>query len=163
MTTPPCVIDIEASGFGHGSYPIEIGFVRPDGSARCTLIRPTDGWTHWDGAAERLHGLTRELLQRHGRPAADVASLLNDELHGIDVYCDNWAHDYAWLARLYDSAECSPSFRLHHLRELLSEAQAACWDQACADARAALQVNRHRASHDARILQQAWVRLQAAA
>jgi hypothetical protein len=163
MTTAPCVIDIEASGFGRGSYPVEIGFVRADGSARCTLIRPPEDWTHWDGSAERLHGLTRELLLRHGRPAAEVAALLNDELAGSSVYCDNWAHDYAWLARLYDCADCSPSFRLRHLRELLSEAQAAQWDRACAEARAELGVDRHRASHDARILQHAWARLQNAA
>lgn len=161
MTTPPCVIDIEASGFGRGSYPIEIGFVRPDGSARCTLVCPPDDWTHWDGAAERLHGLTRDVLRQHGRPAAEVATLLNTELHGADVYCDNWAHDYAWLARLYDHADASPSFRLHHLRELLDDTQAARWDQACAEARVALKADRHRASQDARILQHAWVRLQA--
>jgi hypothetical protein len=157
---PPCVIDIEASGFGQGSYPVEIGFVLPDGSARCTLIRPPEGWTHWDGSAERLHGLTRELLQRHGRPAAEVAALLNEALAGCSVYCDNWAHDFTWLARLYDIAECSPAFRLRHLRELLDEAQAARWDAACAEARAELKGERHRASHDARILQQAWARLQ---
>lgn len=163
MTTAPCVIDIEASGFGRGSYPVEVGFVRPDGSARCTLIRPTEDWTHWDGSAERLHGLTRELLLRCGRPAAEVATLLNDEFAGGSVYCDNWAHDYAWLARLYDSAACSPAFRLRHLRELLDEGQAARWDRACAEARAELPAQRHRASHDARILQRAWLRLQAPA
>jgi hypothetical protein len=34
------VIDVEASGFGRGSYPIEVGFVLPDGEAVCTLVRP---------------------------------------------------------------------------------------------------------------------------
>ena len=28
----PIVIDVEASGFGKGSYPIEVGVVLPDGS-----------------------------------------------------------------------------------------------------------------------------------
>ena len=32
------VLDIEASGFGRGSYPIEIGFVLPDGNG-ASMIR----------------------------------------------------------------------------------------------------------------------------
>ena len=161
--TLPCVIDIEASGFGRGSYPIEVGFALPDGRTGCTLIRPPEEWSHWDGHAQRLHGLTRDVLLRHGRPATEVADLLNEKLAGRSVYCDNWAHDFAWLARLYDSAGATPAFRLRHVRELLDEAQAARWDTACSDARAGLKVGRHRASNDARVLQHAWASLQAAA
>ena len=36
---PPAVLDIEASGFGVGSYPIEVGFVLPDGQSYCSLLR----------------------------------------------------------------------------------------------------------------------------
>lgn len=153
--TLPCVIDIEASGFGRGSYPIEVGFVLPDGRALCTLIRPLDGWTHWDAEAARLHGLSRELLLHHGRPAIEVATLLNEHLAGCNVYSDNWAHDYAWLALLYDGAGSQPAFRLRHLRELLDDDQAALWDGACAAARHERPMARHRASNDARIVQQA--------
>lgn len=151
----PCVIDIEASGFGPGSYPIEVGYVLPDGRTRCTLVRPADGWTHWDPGAERLHGITRELLWRHGRPVQAVAAMLNGDLAGGLAYTDNWAHDYAWLARLFDAAQVAPAFRLAHLRELLDDGQAARWDRAFAAARRRLQVNRHRASNDARVVQRA--------
>lgn len=151
----PCVIDVEASGFGPGSYPIEVGYVLPDGQPRCTLVRPAQGWVHWDAGAARLHGITRDLIERHGRPPAEVARMLNQDLAGSQVYTDNWAHDYAWLAVLFDSAGLSPAFRLRHLRELLDERQAAGWDMACASVRRQLQVQRHRASNDARILQQA--------
>ena len=72
-STPPAFLDIEASGFGRDSYPIEIGFVLSDGEAWCTLVRPESGWTHWDPAAEALHGITRDLALRHGRPPVDVA------------------------------------------------------------------------------------------
>ena len=34
----PTILDIEASGFGPGSYPIEIGFVTGAGKAWCSLI-----------------------------------------------------------------------------------------------------------------------------
>ena len=44
----PCVIDIEASGVGRRSYPIEVGYVMPDARAVCMLIRPADDWQHWD-------------------------------------------------------------------------------------------------------------------
>ncbi len=149
----PCVLDIEASGFGRGSYPIEIGFVLPDGSAYCTLVLPDASWTHWDGDAERIHGISRSLLQRHGRSAAEVAAELNHRLAGRAVYCDNWAHDYAWLARLFESAATSPTFRLRHLRELLSENAVERFDDTRELVARSLQLRRHRASSDARVLQ----------
>lgn len=34
------MLSIEASGFGRGSYPIDIGFVLEDGEARCMLVQP---------------------------------------------------------------------------------------------------------------------------
>ena len=149
----PCVLDIEASGFGRGSYPIEIGFVLPDGTAYCTLIVPDESWTHWDGDAERMHGISRSLLQRHGRSAQEVAHELNQRLAGRTVYCDNWAHDYAWLARLFESAAINPSFKLRHLRELMSENAAERFDAAREIVARNLQLRRHRASSDARVLQ----------
>jgi hypothetical protein len=42
----PSILDVEASGFGAGSYPIEIGYISGDGSSYCTLIRPAPTWTH---------------------------------------------------------------------------------------------------------------------
>lgn len=149
----PCVLDIEASGFGRGSYPIEIGFVLPDGTAWCTLIAPDEAWTHWDSDAERMHGISRSLLRRHGRSAHEVAAELNQRLAGRAVYCDNWAHDYTWLARLFDSAAVHPSFRLHHLRELMSESAAEHFDDTRDIVARNLQLRRHRASSDARVLQ----------
>jgi hypothetical protein len=156
---PPCVIDVEASGFGAGSYPIEIGFVLPDGRGVCTLVQPEPGWTHWDPAAERLHAIARDTVVRHGRPAAEVAALLNRELAGLAVYSDAWLHDYTWLGVLFDAADLTPSFRLLHLRELLTEHQAEHLAEAKRLARTALHLERHRASADARVLQLAAMQL----
>jgi hypothetical protein len=149
----PCVLDIEASGFGRGSYPIEIGFVLPDGTAWCTLIAPDASWTHWDDDAQRVHGITRSLLVRHGRRVGEVASELNQRLAGRTVYCDNWAHDYAWLARLFETAALHPGFRLRHVRELMSERAAEHFDATRALVERNLHLRRHRASSDARVLQ----------
>ncbi len=82
LPSPIAVLDIEASGFGRGSYPIEVGFVDAQGGAFCSLIRPEPDWLHWDASAEALHGISREALQRHGRPPAWVADQLNQRLAG---------------------------------------------------------------------------------
>jgi hypothetical protein len=163
MTTPPatapCVLDIEASGFGRHSYPIEVGYVLPDGRARCTLIRPEGPWTHWDPAAEQVHQIARDTLLKHGRPAPEVAAMLNHDLAGLTVYCDGWAHDYAWLAALFEAAECAPHFRLESVAALLDEVRLNALAGALQQARRALGLARHRASNDARALQTALAQL----
>jgi hypothetical protein len=158
----PCVLDIEASGFGRASYPIEIGWVLPDGRARCTLIRPPAHWTHWDEEAERVHGIRRDALLRHGRSPQEVARQLNEDLAGRTVYCDGWAHDYPWLGALFDEAGFPPSFRLDTAVRCLDEAGTAALPAAHREALAGLGLARHRASNDARALQQALIRLRPA-
>ena len=154
MTVPrPCVLDIEASGFGRHSYPIEVGYVLPDGRARCTLIRPPGHWTHWDPGAEQVHHISRDTLLRHGRPTGEVARMLNDDLAGRTVYCDAWAHDYPWLAALFDEAGLSPDFRLESVRSLLDDAHLVQLPELQRQALLELGLTRHRASADARALQ----------
>jgi hypothetical protein len=152
-------MDIEASGFGRHSYPIEVGYVMPDGQARCTLVRPPEHWTHWDRQAEQVHGITRQTLLAHGRPAVEVAQSLNDELGGLTVYCDGWAHDYAWLAALFDEAGLVPGFKLESVNAMLDEDALARLGPLRAQALRDLGLSRHRASNDARALQQALVQL----
>lgn len=159
----PAVLDIEASGFGRDSYPIEIGYVLPDGGGYCTLVRPETGWTHWDPQAQRLHGITRDTLVRHGRPAADIARHLNQALRGQTLYSDGWANDYSWLSALYDAANLSPSFHIENLRALLSDSEAALWHQIKAQVAGELKLRRHRASADARLLQMTLRRVHASA
>jgi hypothetical protein len=160
-STTPCVLDIEASGFGRHSYPIEIGYVLPNGRAHCWLVQPAPHWLHWDAAAEQLHGISRQQLLAHGRPVRELALALNRELAQHTVYCDGWAHDYAWLAALFEAADCSPSFKLESVNSLLTECQLAQLDAARRESHAALKLGRHRASNDARALQTALVQVQA--
>jgi hypothetical protein len=156
-----CVIDIEASGFGRHSYPIEVGYVREDGQAWCSLIQPADDWLHWDASAEQVHGIARTSLLQHGRPVQEVARQLNDHLAGRTVYCDGWAHDYAWLNLLFDAAGQQPRFKLESVNHLLDDARLARLDAQRQQAFAALGIARHRASSDARALQWALQRLAA--
>lgn len=158
-TPLPTILDLEASGFGRGSYPIEVGFVEASGIPFCSLIRPAPGWQHWDEGAEALHGISRELLARHGREPEWVAQEINTRLAGQTVYCDGWAHDYSWLAKLFEQVGMLPRFRLEDLRRLLDEDQARRWQDVVQQVRAEAQLRRHRASADAKVLQLALQRV----
>jgi len=159
----PAIIDVEASGFGRGSYPIEVGFIEPEGRSFCCLIHPEPDWQHWDSQAEALHGISRGALLAHGKPPAWVAAEMNARLRGQTVYCDGWGHDYPWLARLFNSADLQPSFHLDDLRRLLSESEAARFHDVAARVRREQKIERHRASSDAKVLQLALMRVKAEA
>lgn len=150
---PPAILDIEASGFGRDSYPIEVGLVLPDGQSWCSLIRPLPHWQHWNPEAAAMHGITREALLKHGRPVETICLALNEWLGARVAYSDAWAHDYSWLNQIYDAADSVPRFRLENLRALLDDDEAARWhalkQQVCGEAR----LLRHRASSDAKLLQ----------
>jgi hypothetical protein len=159
MLAMPTILDLEASGFGRGSYPIEIGFVEACGLPFCSLIQPAPDWQHWDDGAEALHGISRDLLKRHGRPRAWVVNEINTRLAGQTVYCDSWAHDYSWLSKLFDSVDAQPRFRLDDLRLLLSEDEARRFGPLKQQIRAEAHLHRHRASADAKLLQLALLRV----
>lgn len=157
--SPPAMLDIEASGFGRDSYPVEVGFVLPDGRSWCTLIRPRPEWTHWDPAAEKVHRISRATAVAHGRDVADVARQLNERLRGQTLYCDGWAHDFTWLAALFEAAGQTPRFKLDNLRALLSDREAASWAVLKQQVATEMRMPRHRASADAKLLQLTLMRL----
>lgn len=157
MLQPPAIIDVEASGFGAGSYPIEVGCVLPDGRSYCALIQPVEGWTHWDPAAQAMHGIERDLLVRNGIAPLHVAIRLNTLLQGITVYSDSWAHDFSWLAKLHEAARVPASYRVEHLMRITPEVEAVRWNTIRDDVERSLRVQRHRASADARVLQMTWL------
>ncbi len=150
----PTVIDIEASGFGRESYPIEVGVVLPDGQCRCHLIKPDSDWTYWDCQAEKVHGIPRQLLLEKGVDLRQVAMDLNDLLGGTKVYTDAWSFDLSWLGKLYDSAEITQLYTLESLRALMSEQQSELWHETKEAVIQRFNLKRHRASADARILQE---------
>lgn len=155
---PPAVIDVEASGFGAGSYPIEVGVVLPSGRSHCFLVKPAPGWQHWDPAAQTVHGITRELLATRGVPVEEVARQLNEILRDQTVYSDAWGHDRSWLALLFEEAGQSQFFRLESLRALLTDPQLDRWQRARAEVIDEIGQARHRASVDALIVQRTYVR-----
>ena len=158
MMTVPIVMDIEASGIGQHSYPIEIGFSQRHGEGWCSLIRPEQGWQYWDQHAEQRHRIPRELLIERGRSSRQVAEAMNNLLSGYTVYTDNWNQDYAWLTRLFDAASMVPEFRLADFREIIFPAQEHVWNATRVQVEDDLNISRRRASNDARILQLTWLR-----
>ena len=155
----PITLDVEASGFGTGSYPIEIGIVLPEGSRHCYLVAPARSWEAWDPDAEALHGISRECIETYGRPVHDVAWRLNAMLRNKTVYSDAWSYDMTWVARLYDAAGMLQTFRIADISELITETQHGQWQHAKQQVIEELALQRHRASGDARILQETWLRL----
>ena len=149
----PIMLDVEASGFGRGSYPIEIGLAFPDGTSVAYLLRPEPDWVHWDEGAEEVHGLPRSKLLAEGRPVLEVAALLNAQLAGNRVYSDAWGFDAAWVARLFDAAGLSQHFRIDTVRNLITETALPSWATARSRAEARLGRATHRAEHDAKLLQ----------
>lgn len=149
----PAIIDIEASGFGAGSYPIEIGWIEQSGKAHCHLIRPFEHWTHWDKSAERLHGISRVTLSSAGKAPEFVAEALNASLVGKTVYSDAWSHDMCWLGCLFDAAGIVQRFRIESLLTMLSEQEKDSWSAVLEEVRKKEKLTRHRASSDARVIQ----------
>jgi hypothetical protein len=171
MTVPPssCLLsglphalDIEASGFGHGSYPIEIGVALSDGTRLCYLVRPEAGWDHWDDAAEGIHGIPRDVLLRRGRPVAEIASLLNSRLRDDTIYSDAWGNDLSWLGRLYDAADQQMSYKLESVISLLAHDEQDCWTATRQRVFERLGETRHRASTNALVIQLTYGVLQGA-
>lgn len=149
----PAFIDLEASGLGGRSHPIEVGLVTAQGEAFCSLLLPDPGWTHWDPRAESVHGITQPILASHGKPLPEVAARVNALLEGTTAYSDAWGNDYAWLCKLFDAAEMPMRFRVESSRKLLTDEEAARWAEVKAQVIAELNFTRHRASNDARVLQ----------
>lgn len=157
----PVIIDVEASGFGVGSYPIEIGVVLGDRTTHCYLIKPEPEWVHWDAKAESLHGISREVLMERGRSPREVAECLNRILLGQTVYSDAWSYDASWIGKLYDKAELVQGFKVETLRAILSDQQLLTWDSTRERVEEELALKRHRASSDAMIIQTVFERTSA--
>ncbi|MCG8427786.1 MAG: hypothetical protein MI754_10565 [Chromatiales bacterium] len=155
----PAVIDIEASGFGSKSYPIEIGVVTPDKKGHCFLIKPAETWQYWDNSAEQMHGITQRILYDRGKPVEEVAHTLNMLFRGQTLYSDAWGHDISWLGKLFDICNIPQLFRLDSIRSLISDEQAAIWHPTKDQILQRMNLTRHRASSDARALQETYLKV----
>lgn len=155
---PPSIIDIEASGFGKESYPIEVGYVNSHGKSWCSLIKPCDEWLHWSQVAEQLHHISRDTLFVHGKSVESIATHLNDVFLNQIVYSDGWLQDFTWVNRLFEVANMTPHFKLEDLRSILTSYQQSVWHTTKQSILNELEISRHRASADAQVLQMTWLK-----
>jgi hypothetical protein len=154
----PLIIDVEASGFGGTSYPIEVGVALDDDTKYCSLILPASDWDHWDSEAEKVHRIARDILETYGKPIPEVAAHMNNLLAGKTLYTDGWVVDKPWLTTLFHKAQMEMRFQVSPLEMILSEAQMERWHETKDRVLAEVQKHRHRASFDAWIVQQTYKR-----
>lgn len=160
MTQIPAIIDIEASGFGRGSYPIEVGIALGNGEVHSFLIKPADTWTHWSEDAEKVHGISRQRLFDEGLSPRAIALQLNDLLRGMVLYSDAWGFDSSWVARLFDEAGLVQRFKVESINKLFNEAQMEHWNYIKEEVWQEHGNNhRHRAAQDVSVLQETYNRI----
>lgn len=110
------IVDLEASGLGPGSWPIEVGLAWfEEGEVRTwsSLIRPEPDWDPdaWDPVAEEIHGISREELSL-APTAWAVATDLLARIAGRDVFSDAPEHDGRWVRRLLDAQPAPAGVRI---------------------------------------------------
>lgn len=160
MTQTPAIIDIEASGFGRGSYPIEVGIAFASGDVKSFLIKPADTWTHWSEEAEQIHGISRQRLFEEGQSPRAIALQLNELLKGMVLYSDAWGFDSSWVARLFDEAGLVQRFKVESINKLFNEAQMEHWNYIKEQVWLEHGNNyRHRAAQDVSVLQETFNRI----
>lgn len=155
----PIILDIEASGFGSGSYPIEIGVAMPDGALHVWLIKPMEGWTHWQETAEQIHGISRDMLLQEGQDSRQVADELNEVLAGKVVYSDGWGVDRTWLALLFYEAGVLQGFKLDSIYSLLTEPELEHWGEQRDEVLKLTGMVPHRAGTDALVIQKTYIHI----
>lgn len=109
------IMDVEASGLGDDSYPIEVAWQhRFDPTEFDTfLIKPALSWHYWDAYAEdHIHHIARKTLASDGITAVEAAKRLNASLHGKTVYTDAPHYDRRWIATLFRTAGIEQTFTI---------------------------------------------------
>lgn len=155
----PAIIDLEASGFGRGSYPIEVGVALADGTVHSALIKPPENWVHWSEEAEAIHGISRAHLKEHGKTPREVAMELNNLLTGQVLFSDAWSFDSSWVGRLFDEADLVQRFKIDTLNRLLTEEEMGRWSDTKDAMIVEMGLPLHRAANDVKILRATFERV----
>lgn len=103
--TYPLLVDVEASGLGPSSYPIEVAWSDPAGEVEEHLIEPPDEWLtdlEWDPSAERIHGIPLLKLTAEGEPIGQVCEAFLRSTHGHPLYSDAPNYDRSWLLQILE-------------------------------------------------------------
>lgn len=154
----PPVMEVQSSGYGPDSYPIEVGVVLDSGKRYCTLVLPLESWTYWDRELESKHFVSQSALQTHGKPIVKVARDLNHLLKRKTVYLGDWDNEKRWLDMIFEATGILKKFRMEPIEDILSQRQVRGWSETKSEVVELTASNRQRASLDAYILQETFVR-----
>ena len=146
------VLDVEASGLGSNSYPIEVGIVLADGTEYQSIIKPAPDWQHWSEDAEIMHGLSRDYIEANGQPIRQVCSELNNLCRNETLYTDCWVYDLPWVLKLFEQAGMYPAFKCMPIESVLNESQITNWVEHKSKIGACSDLKPHRALNDARVI-----------
>jgi hypothetical protein len=160
-------MDVEASGFGPDSYPIEIAWSDESGEIQRNLINPKTipHWTSWSTESEKIHGLERQRLERNGWNPEFVADRLIEDLQGKIVYTDAPEFDQQWVEQLFRAVNKPMPFHCEHIDELLlstlRKPQDAIWEVVLRIEKlkanlAEVRTGKHAAGYDVGYLLQLW-------
>ena len=132
LVYPITVIDIESSGLGEYTYPIELGVARRNARGGTlftwqSLIRPTPLWTRdydWIKEAQDLHGIAPADLSDAPKVETVIDQFEAFLGNAHSIISDNPFHDQRWLDTLYrQDGKARTAPRLHwpkgYNRELL--------------------------------------------
>lgn len=117
MQTDYVVLDIEASGLGENSFPIEIAWQGPIVKPQSFLIRPDPNWDleSWDERAEQLHGIPLRQVLAEGVATRTIVEQLCRDCAGRTILSDGLAFDQVRLNQLCAAARWQGSIRLTDL------------------------------------------------
>lgn len=93
------VLDIEASGLHQSSFPIEIAWGGPNFLAKSFYIKPDKMWktSSWSNDAQRLHGISLEVVLQQGRMPTEVVEMLRTDTAGKTILSDGVSFDQNWM------------------------------------------------------------------
>ncbi|WP_293267800.1 hypothetical protein [Neptunomonas sp.] len=126
IKVPLICVDIEASGLGPRSYPIEIAWkCGITGESDLFLINPDTGynWTEWDLSAAGIHGISMDELLAVGVSVNSACDRLNQKLGNRILTSDALDFDYFWMRRLFESAMMKPTFKMQGIDSVLDGGQ----------------------------------------
>lgn len=139
-------MDLEASGLGPRSYPIEVAWkCGATGECDSFLINPESayGWNDWDPIAAEIHNIPRDHLIKEGISVREACKRLNQFIGDRDVISDALEFDYFWIRRLFEAGMMKPTFKMKGIDHILEGEQLIMYRLV-----ASAQVRNHRAMDD---------------
>lgn len=132
MSNLRLVMDVESSGSeaDKGSFPVSIGVAGPEGRSWGRIICPLEYWTHWDDAAEELHGLSRDKLIDDGHDPFLVCRSMNLEFKGQTLLIDA-VSDKRWVDKLFNDVGVQRAFEIMIITDVFdADVVAAIYEEA---------------------------------